>query len=351
MRVLLANILALEHAVLSNSATSALIVACKALDLSCGDVLWTSPNSFVASANCALHCGARIDFVDIDPKTYNMCPVKLEEKLSKAKINGSLPKIVIPVHISGQSCDMHAIKRLADKYGFYIIEDASHAIGGKYYDKAIGCCEFSDIAIFSFHPVKIITTAEGGAAMTNSKVLADKMKLFVNHGITRDRELMSCEPHGTWYYQQNELGFNFRMPDLLAALGESQLSKIDCFVEARHELAQRYGECLKDLPVTLPELIDNVYSSNHLYILRLHLKDIKSSKTEIFDSLRDFGVGVNVHYIPIHSQPYYQKLGFKEGDFPAAEHYYREALSIPMFHHMTIEQQDIVISSLRKVLI
>lgn len=339
-----------KYALAVNSATSALHIACLALGLGSGDILWTSPITFVASANCGLYCGAKIDFVDIDPKTYNMCPIKLEQKLIRAKQDGQLPKVIVPVHLCGQSCDMQAISKLSDQYGFKIIEDASHAIGGKYFDKPIGNCEYSDITVFSFHPVKIITTAEGGAVLTNQKELSNKMALYRSHGITRETALMENETHGSWYYEQIDLGFNYRMTDLQAALGITQIKRLSQFIEARHKLSERYSQLLSDLPITLPIQLKNTYSGLHLYVIRLQLDKIKLTHKQVFDLLRKNGIGVNLHYIPVHLQPYYKKNGFQIGDFPEAECYYQEAISIPMFHNMTFEQQDKVILELSTIL-
>ncbi|KIP77986.1 spore coat protein [Vibrio harveyi] len=340
-----------RYALAVNSATSALHIACLALGLGQGDWLWTSPVTFVASANCGLYCGAKVDFVDIDPDTYNMCPIRLEEKLIKAKAEGKLPKVVVPVHLCGQPCDMAAIGKLAKEYGFKVIEDASHAIGGRYREQPIGNCEYSDITVFSFHPVKIVTTAEGGATLTNSKELADKMSLLRSHGITRDPELMCGESHGGWYYQQIDLGFNYRMTELQAALGVSQMKRLNEFVSARHELAQGYYTKLENSPVVLPYQLPNTYSGLHLFVIRLKLDEISLSHQQVFDALRERGIGVNLHYIPVHTQPYYQDLGFTEGEFPESEQYYREAISLPMFHGMTEAQQNTVVDVLTDVLI
>lgn len=339
-----------KHALAVNSATSALHIACLALGLSEGDWLWTSPVTFVASANCGLYCGAQIDFVDIDPTTYNLCPKKLEKKLKASKEKGTLPKIIIPVHLCGQPCDMKAISRLSKEYGFKVIEDASHAIGGKYHDFPIGNCQFSDITVFSFHPVKIVTTAEGGAVSTNQEDLAKKMALFRSHGITRDPELMIGDSHGDWYYQQIDLGYNYRMTELQAALGVSQMKRLDEFVSARHLLSKRYNQLLSELPLELPYQLENTYSGLHLFVIRLRLDEITLSHKEVFEELRSRGVGVNLHYIPVHTQPYYQLMGFVEGDFPEAERYYQDAISLPMFHGMTQEQQDFVIEVVSDVL-
>ena len=340
-----------EFGVAVNSATSALHIACLALGLSKGDWLWTSPNSFVASANCGLYCGARVDFVDINPQTYNLSAEELERKLIKAKQDNNLPKIVIPVHFSGQSCDMKRIYSLSQKYGFKIIEDASHAIGGKYLDKPIGGCQYSDITVFSFHPVKIITTAEGGLATTNDKKLLERMQLFRSHGVTRDQGLMTKEVEGAWYYQQVDLGFNYRMTELQAGLGISQIERLDKFVAKRHILKERYNSLLNDLPVIKPYHNQDSYSALHLYPIQLDIDNIRKSRKEVFDQLRNANIGVNVHYIPIHTHPYYQKLGFKDGDFPNSEYYYSGAISLPLFHTMTLEQQDEVVSNLGRILI
>ncbi|CAH6795507.1 UDP-4-amino-4, 6-dideoxy-N-acetyl-beta-L-altrosamine transaminase [Vibrio chagasii] len=339
-----------SYALAVNSATSALHIACLALGLGQGDWLWTSPVTFVASANCGLYCGAKVDFVDIDPDTYNMCPKRLEEKLIKAKVDGKLPKVVLPVHLCGQPCDMAAIGKLATEYGFRVIEDASHAIGGRYKDQPIGNCEYSDITVFSFHPVKIVTTAEGGAALTNSKELADKMALLRSHGVTRDSEFMRGDSHGGWYYQQVDLGFNYRMTELQAALGVSQMQRLNEFVTARHKLARGYNEKLADLSLVLPYQLPDTYSGLHLFVIRLRLDEIELTHNQVFDALRERGIGVNLHYIPVHTQPYYQDMGFADGDFPESERYYSEAISLPMFHGMSEEQQDTVVETLTDIL-
>tara|TARA_R110002124_G_scaffold17175_3_gene72185 strand:- start:16027 stop:17187 length:1161 start_codon:yes stop_codon:yes gene_type:complete len=339
-----------KHALAVNSATSALHIACLALGLSKGDILWTSPITFVASANCGLYCGADVDFVDIDAHTYNLCPIKLAEKLLVAKALGKLPKVLVAVHLCGQSCDMKAINKLAKEYGFSVIEDASHAIGGAYFDTPIGACKYSDITVFSFHPVKIVTTAEGGAALTNDDKLAEKMSLFRSHGITRDPKLMVGETDGGWYYQQIELGYNYRMTELQAALGVSQMTRLTEFVLARHDLADRYNELLVDLPITLPYQLPDTYSGLHLFVIRLKLDKISKKYLEVFEALRENGIGVNLHYIPVHTQPYYKNMGFKVGDYPQAENYYKEAISLPMFHFMTHKQQDEVVRVLTSVL-
>jgi len=345
-----ANYCGVQHGIATNSATSALHIACLALGVSKGDEVWTTPITFVASANCALYCGAQIDFVDIDPQTYNLCAVALEQKLIEAKVKNKLPKIVIPVHFAGQSCDMKRIYELSQKYGFKIIEDASHAIGGRYLGVPIGGCQYSDITIFSFHPVKIITTAEGGLATTNQAELAEKMQLLRSHGITRNPDLMS-KNDGGWYYEQIDLGFNYRMTELQAALGVSQMQRLDDFVATRHQLQQRYDELLKDLPVITPHQDKDSYSALHLYPIQLELDKMTKTHSQIFDELRQNDLGVNLHYIPVHIQPYYQDMGFKQGGFPNAESYYSRAISIPLFQGLSFEMQDSVIAILKEVLI
>ncbi|WP_146443813.1 UDP-4-amino-4,6-dideoxy-N-acetyl-beta-L-altrosamine transaminase [Vibrio kanaloae] len=339
-----------QYALAVNSATSALHIACLALDLGEGDWLWTTPVTFVASANCGLYCGAKVDFVDIDSATYNMCPKKLEQKLITAKATGTLPKVVVPVHLCGQPCDMESIAKLAKEYGFKVIEDASHAIGGQYHEQPIGNCKYSDITVFSFHPVKIVTTAEGGAALTNQKELADKMALLRSHGITRDPEMMTEASHGGWYYQQVDLGFNYRMTELQAALGVTQMQRLDEFVAVRHVLSKRYNQMLSELPLVLPYQLENTYSGLHLFVIRLKLDEISLTHKQVFDALRENGIGVNLHYIPVHTQPYYQVMGFTEGDFPESERYYQEAISLPMFHGMTEAQQNTVVRVVTEIL-
>jgi UDP-4-amino-4,6-dideoxy-N-acetyl-beta-L-altrosamine transaminase len=340
-----------DYALAVNSATSALHIACLALGVGAGDVVWTTPITFVASANCALYCGADIDFVDINSDTYNLCTDKLEQKLIHAKANDLLlPKVVIPVHLCGQPCEMDKIHKLGKEYGFSIIEDASHAIGGKYKSKPIGNCEYSDITIFSFHPVKIVTTAEGGVATTNNSALAQKMELLRSHGITRDASLITEQSHGGWYYEQIDLGFNYRMTEMQAALGVSQMTRLHDFVARRNELAFKYDELLKELPLVTPFQIDDSYSGRHLYVIRLKLSDITSTHKEVFDQLRENGIGVNLHYIPVHTQPYYKDLGFELGQYFEAESYYENAISIPLFHTMTNEQQIEVVNVLKEIL-
>lgn len=340
-----------RHALAVNSATSALHIACLALGLGPGDRLWTTPVTFVASANCGLYCGAEVDFVDINPRTYNLCPQALERKLEQAERDGKLPKVVVPVHLCGQSCDMQAIHALAQRYGFKVIEDASHAIGGKYQGEFIGNCRYSDITVFSFHPVKIITTAEGGMALTNDAELANKMALLRSHGITRDPAQMTHEADGPWYYQQIDLGFNYRMTELQAALGVTQMERLDQYVARRHQLARRYDDLLASLPVTTPWQHPDSYSGLHLYVIRLQLDQIGKTHRQAFEALRALGIGVNLHYIPVHTQPHYQRMGFQTGDFPVAERYYAEAISLPMFQTMSEIQQDRVITALQKVLL
>ncbi len=339
------------HALAVNSATSALHIACLALGLGPGDRLWTTPITFVASANCALYCGAEIDFVDIDPRTYNLCPQALALKLEQAEREGTLPKVVVPVHLCGQPCDMQAIHALSQRYGFKIIEDASHAIGGKYQGEFIGNSRYSDITVFSFHPVKIITTAEGGMALTNDDELATKMGLLRSHGITRDPAQMTHEADGPWYYQQIDLGFNYRMTELQAALGVTQMQRLDQYVARRHQLARRYDDLLTGLPVTAPWQHADSYSGLHLYVIRLQLDKIQKTHRQVFEALRELGIGVNLHYIPVHTQPYYERMGFKPDDFPQSQTYYQEAISIPMFQTMTDEQQDEVIAALRQAVL
>ncbi len=339
-----------KYAVAVCNATSALYIACSATGLGDGDLLWTSPNTFVASANCGLYCNAKVDFVDINPKTYNLNVEKLEQKLYEAKKIGKLPKIVIPVHFAGQSCEMEQISELANEYGFTVIEDASHAIGGLYQKDKVGSCNNSAITIFSFHPVKIITTGEGGMLLTNREDIYRKLILLRSHGITRDSDLMEGESHGPWYYQQISLGFNFRMTDIHAALGLSQLQRIDEFIKRRRYLAERYNKLLADLPVITPWEHPDCKSAYHIYVIRLKLDQIKKTHREVFEELRREEITVNLHYIPVHTQPYYQKLGFKWGDFPDAEQYYRETISLPMYFGLKDEEQNYVVSKLREIL-
>ena len=342
-----ANYCGAKYAVAVTNATSALHIACKAAGLGERDVLWTSPITFTASANCGRYCGADVDFVDIDDKTYNMSVAELRHKLETAV---KKPKVVIPVHLAGQSCDMEAIKALADEYGFKIIEDASHATGADYKNTKVGSCRYSDMTVFSFHPVKIVTTGEGGIVLTNNKELYEKLKLYRSHGITRDSDLMTQEADGPWYYQQIELGFNYRMTDMQAALGCSQMDSLDEFVARRRYLVKRYNEKLKNLPLRTPYQDEATNPSWHIYIIRVDFTKVKLSKKEIFARMRDSGIVLNLHYIPVHTQPYYQKLGFQKGDFPVSEKYYEEAITLPLYYDLTDEQQDEVIEALKEVL-
>jgi len=339
-----------EYSVAVNSATSALHIACLSLGLGKGDWLWTSPNTFVASANCALYCGAKVDFVDIDTRTYNMSVENLKEKLEKAEREGKLPKVVIPVHFAGQSCDMKAIHKLSQKYGFKVIEDASHAIGGRYLGKPVGNCEYSDVTVFSFHPVKIITTAEGGVAVCNDKTLYEKMQRLRSHGITRESSLMDEDSHGMWYYQQIELGFNYRMTDIQAALGVSQMQRLDEYIEVRHRLRKIYDEMLETLPVIRPYQSEDAYSALHLYPVQVSTNAKGLDRKKVFELLRGSGVGVNVHYIPVHIQPYYKQFGFRESDFPNAMSYYEKSISLPLYSGLNEDQQLTVVNSLMNIL-
>ncbi len=323
------------HAIAVNSATSALHIACLALGVGPGDLVWTSAITFVASSNCALYCGADVDFVDVDDATANMSVDALTTKLAEAETVGRLPKVVIPVHLCGTPCDMQAIRALGDRYGFKIIEDASHAIGGRYLDVPVGSCSFSNITVFSFHPVKIITTGEGGMAVTNDANLAQRMDLLRSHGVTRDPSLMTHEGDGPWYYQQVDLGFNYRITDIQAALGLSQMSRLDAFVARRHEIADWYDEHLAPLPLQLPVRPSDSYSALHLYVIRVELESTQRTHREVFESLRAQGIGVNLHYIPVYTQPYYEQLGFKTGLCPTAERYYERAISIPLYPGLT----------------
>ena len=335
------------YAVAVTNATAALHIACQAAGLGKGDVLWTSPVTFVASANCARYCGADVDFVDIDDKTYNMSVAALEKKLKTAK---KLPKVVVPVHLAGQSCAMQRIWELSREYGFTVIEDASHAIGGSYQNDQVGSCTYSDMTVFSFHPVKIITTGEGGMVLTNRQELCDALQLYRSHGITRDPSRMTRGADEPWYYEQIALGCNYRMTDLQAALGASQMTKLDAFVARRRQLVQRYHEKLNGLPIRTPYCLPEANPSWHLYIVRLDLDRVKKSKQEIFAGMKEHGVMLNLHYIPVHLQPYYRDLGFGDGDFPVSEQYYREALTLPLYYDLTDAQQDEIIAALRDVL-
>ena len=341
------NYCKVKYAVAVNSSTSALHIACLALGVGKEDIVWTSPITFVASANCALYCGASIDFVDVEPETGNMCPESLAIKLSIAEQAGKLPKVVIPVHLAGNSCDMKKIHKLSKRYGFKIIEDASHGIGGKYSDEYIGSCIYSDITVFSFHPVKIITTGEGGIATTNNSEYARQMNLLRSHGITRDKKLMVSSVDGPWYYEQIALGFNFRMNDIQAALGISQMNRLDDFVSARHKIVDSYKILLKNLPIILPTCNPESYSSFHLYIIRIMNDRIDTCHKKIFEFMREAGIGINLHYMPVYLQPYYINLGFEKGYCPEAEKYYSEAISLPIYPDLKPEQQSKVADILK----
>lgn len=337
------------HALATCNATAALHLACRAVGLGPGDLLWTSPNTFVASANCGRFCGADVDFVDIDARTYNMSAEELERKLQAAERQKRLPKVVIPVHFAGEPCDMQAIHALAKRYGFYVIEDASHAVGARYRDMTVGSCAYSDITVFSFHPVKIITTGEGGMTLTRNKELHEKMLMLRSHGITRDPGKMTGVAPGAWYYEQLDLGYNYRMTDIQAALGASQMRRLEAFIARRHELARTYDTALAGLPLVLPTRASHNRSALHLYVIRLR-SGAKKSRAVVFDTLRAAGIGVNVHYIPVHLQPYYRSLGFRQGDFPQAEMYYEGAISLPMYYGLTKNQQSTVVTVLKDVL-
>lgn len=346
-----------KHAVAVNSATSALHVACLALGLEPGDRLWTVPNTFVASANCGRYCGAEVDFVDIDPLTWNLSLPRLREKLIQAKQAGHLPKVLVPVHFAGQPTEQEAIWDLAQEYGFKVLEDASHAIGASRNGEPVGSCRWSDITVFSFHPVKIITTGEGGMALTNNLELAEKMRLLRSHGITRDPTRFQGDggeqgeaSSAPWYYEQQLLGFNYRMTDIQAALGISQLERLESYIERRNEQARRYDDALQGLPLQLPFVQPENKSAFHLYVVRLKRNATDKTHRQVFDELRQRGIGVNLHYIPVHLQPYYRKLGFNGGDFPEAEHYYGEAISLPIHYGLTGAEQDYIVAALRDML-
>jgi UDP-4-amino-4,6-dideoxy-N-acetyl-beta-L-altrosamine transaminase len=338
------------HAVAVNSATSALHLACMALELGPGDRLWTSPNTFVASANCARYCGAQVDFVDIDPRTYNLSTTQLAVKLAEAERSRTLPKVVIPVHFAGQPCEMAAIATLARRYGFKVIEDASHAIGGRYRGGPVGNCSYSDVTVFSFHPVKIITTAEGGMALTNSSELATRMRCLRSHGVTRDTARMESPTQEPWYYEQVDLGFNYRMTDVQAALGLSQLRRLDEFLERRRQIARIYDKSLAGLPLVRPFQHPDTESAFHLYVVQVDPGNCPVDRRAAFERLRAAGIGVNVHYIPVHTQPYYRRMGFRGGMYPAAERYYMHALSLPMFVGLSDADIGTVVSALRESL-
>lgn len=347
----IANYCGAQHAVAVNSATSALHIACLALGVGKDDLVWTTPITFVASSNCALYCGAKVDFVDIDPRTYNISVEKLAEKLAQCQQSGKLPKVVIPVHMCGQPCEMAAIHALSQQYGFKIIEDASHAIGGRYRGEPIGNCRYSDITVFSFHPVKIITTAEGGMAVTNDPKLAKRMQLLRSHGITSSDEDMQFREHvEIWNYQQVDLGFNYRVTEIQAALGMSQMTRLDEFVLKRHSIARRYDDLLSEAPLVTPWQHADSYSSYHLYPIRLKLAEIDKSHRQVYEALRAGGILVNLHYIPVYRQPYYEKMGFMQGYCPEAERYYREVISLPMYPGLNDEAQNFVVSTLMEIL-
>ena len=337
-----------RYAVAVNSGTSALHIACLALGLGEGDWLWTTPITFVASANCARYCGAQVDFVDIDPLSWNLSVSALEQKLEVAEQKGQLPKVLVAVHLCGLPCEMEAIHQLSEKYGFAVIEDGCHAVGGKYQEEPIGYGRYSDITIFSFHPVKNITTAEGGMALTNSEPLAERMRRLRSHGITSDPELMAHPPDGPWYYQQIELGYNYRMTDLQAALGISQLKRLDHFIQCRNEIAAYYSQQLESLPLQLPAHIPGHYSAFHLYVVLLS-DEQEEQRRSLLEQLRSQGIQLHVHYIPVHTQPYYRQLGFKEGDFPEAEKYYRKCLTLPIYPQLSVDDQTRVVSALERL--
>lgn len=339
-----------QYAVAVNSATSALHIACLALGVGPGDWVWTSPNTFVASANCALYCGGKVDFVDIDPNTWNMSVPALRKKLDRAKNDGCLPKVLVPVHFSGQPTEQEAIWDLAKEYGFRVLEDGAHAIGASRNGEPVGSCRWSHITVFSFHPVKIITTGEGGMALTNDDRLSERMSTLRSHGITRDPSRMRREPDGPWYYEQLELGYNYRMTDLQAALGVSQLVRLDGFVERRNVLARRYDSLLASLPLQLPSVVQGNRSAFHLYVVRLRGGAARRTQRDVFEALRHRGIGVNLHYMPVHLQPYYRDLGFGPGLCPEAERYGREAISLPLYPGLNEAQQDEVVGALREVL-
>lgn len=344
-----------RYAVASNSGTSALHIACLALGLGPGDLLWTAPNTFVASANCGRYCGADVDFVDIDAQTWNMSVSRLAEKLAQAKKNGRLPTVVVPVHFSGQPTDQEAIWELARTYGFRVIEDASHAIGAARNGEPVGSCRWSDITVFSFHPVKLVTSGEGGMCMTNDAELAERMEMFRSHGITRKSERFTqgettAEAPPAWYYEQQMLGFNYRLTDIQAVLGSSQLRRIDSYVERRNELARRYDAALGGLPLQLPTVMPENRSAFHIYVVRVDRDKAKRTRRQVFDGLRQRDVGANLHYMPVHLQPYYRGLGFKPGQFPESEAYGESAITLPLYPTLTDGQQDAVIAALRDLL-
>lgn len=339
-----------QYGVAVSSATAALQLAYSALDLGPGDELWSSPITFVATSNAAFYCGASVDFVDVEPDTGNLSVEKLAQKLAERQATGGkLPKVVAPVHLGGLSCDMQSIAELARQYGFKVVEDASHAIGGSYQGAKVGSCTYSDIAVFSFHPVKVMTTGEGGMALTNDKGLADAMERLRSHGVTRESGLMDRTPHGAWYYQQIELGYNYRMTEMQASLGLTQLKRLDEFVRRRNELADRYDELLADLPFSLPGRRRRIYSAFHLYAVRIGPKESSISRKELFDKLRGAKIGVQIHYIPVHTQPYYQKLGFADKSWPVAEGYYDQVISLPLYFSLSEKDQDRVVEEINRL--
>ena len=345
-----ANYCGAKYAVAVCNATAALHIACLSAGLDTGELLWTSPITFVASANCGRYCGADVDFVDIDEKTYNMSAAALEEKLRRARRDNKLPKVVIPVHLAGQACDMVRIKELSDEYGFTIIEDASHAVGADYLDTKVGSCAFSDMTVFSFHPVKIVTTGEGGMVLTNNHELYEKLLLYRSHGITRNPAKMTYVSDGAWYYQQIVLGCNYRMTDIQAALGTSQMKRLDAFVARRRELAARYDALLQELPLVTPHVMEGANPSWHIYVVRVAFGQIRKTKQQLFEAMKEQGIMLNLHYIPVHRQPYYEKLGFRQGDFLQSEKYYEEAFTLPLYYDLTNDEQERIVDALRSVL-
>ena len=345
-----ANYCGAKYAVAVCNATAALHIACLSAGLDTGELLWTSPITFVASANCGRYCGADVDFVDIDEKTYNMSAAALEEKLRRARRDNKLPKVVIPVHLAGQSCDMARIKELSEEYGFTVIEDASHAVGADYLDTKVGSCAFSDMTVFSFHPVKIVTTGEGGMVLTNNHELYEKLLLYRSHGITRNPAKMTHVSDGAWYYQQIVLGCNYRMTDIQAALGTSQMKRLDAFVARRRELAARYDALLQELPLVTPHVMEGANPSWHIYVVRVAFGQIRKTKQQLFEAMKEQGIMLNLHYIPVHRQPYYEKLGFRQGDFLQSEKYYEEAFTLPLYYDLTNDEQERIVDALRSVL-
>lgn len=331
-----------KYAVAVCNATAALHIACRAAGLEPGDVLWTAPNTFVASANCGLYCGSDVNFVDIDAQTYNMSTQELEKKLASS---AKKPKVLVPVHFSGQPCDMEQIHRLAKDHDITIVEDASHAIGAEYKGERVGSCKYSDMTVFSFHPVKIITTGEGGMVLTNNPDLYEKLRLYRSHGITRDPNLMSCND-GPWYYEQIDLGYNYRVTDMQAALGTSQMKRLPEFLQRRRYLAKRYNELLADFPLTLPYQMEGTNSSWHLYVACFREDASLTKKERLFQEMKKHGITLNMHYIPVHLQPYYKKMGFSHGDFPVSEAYYEKAFTLPLYYGLSDEEQETVVEAL-----